>query len=232
MLGNSHDYFIYVGSGEVDVLVSVFAPYIPLPGSFFDADSVHCLVLKFDSSGKLLDYDAGWEAFAVLPARPETTCLRYIPEDEQVDQSDLREYLYFTNEIWETGFKHLASFYNQEGHSLVLWHHISPDGFRLGRFVAGIRTKYSVGRLSDERAAQLDSLEFVWDPREATWQAGYIHLRAYQERHGDCLVHANYVSSDGYRLGDWVVQQRQLRMADQMSPEQVDSLDRLGFHWD
>jgi hypothetical protein len=82
--------------------------------------------------------------------------------------------------------------------------------------------------LSEERGQRLDKLGFVWDPHQARWEEGFLHLKAYKEREGDCLVpHAH--KENGYRLGQWVGMQRTNQ---NLSEERRQRLDKLGFVWD
>ncbi len=70
------------------------------------------------------------------------------------------------------------------------------------------------GRLSEERQRRLEALPgWVWDTHEAAWEEGYARLRAFAEREGHSRVPSDYRDDDGFRLGQWVGNQRTARAA-------------------
>ena len=64
-----------------------------------------------------------------------------------------------------------------------------------------------------------------------SWDEWYGRLKAYKQREGDCLVPAIH-HEQGFRLGQWVANQRQRSAEDIMSPDRRQRLDALGFVWD
>jgi superfamily II DNA or RNA helicase len=64
-----------------------------------------------------------------------------------------------------------------------------------------------------------------------SWDEMYGCLRAYKEREGHCRVPRNH-NENGFVLGTWVDNQRQLRRKNRMPPERIQRLDELGFVWD
>lgn len=59
---------------------------------------------------------------------------------------------------WEDGFSQLVDYIAQHGDSRVAAGHITPNGFRLGRWVARQRSSYASGDLSSERRQRLEAL--------------------------------------------------------------------------
>jgi superfamily II DNA or RNA helicase len=129
---------------------------------------------------------------------------------------------------WVDGFEHLRAFVTEHAHCRVPRQYKSPDGYRLGQWVGGQRDNRDTR--SPERKAQLDALGFDWDPITTQWEEGFEHLQAYVKEYKDCRVPQRYKSSDGYRLGPWVSEQR--HNIDSRSPERKRRLDALGFVWD
>ena len=66
--------------------------------------------------------------------------------------------------------------------------------------------KRKVPRLSAEKIAQLKSIGFEWDSRDAKWMQRLDELYKYKEDHGDCLVPSKY--PDNPSLSNWVQSQR------------------------
>jgi hypothetical protein len=84
--------------------------------------------------------------------------------------------------------------------------------------------------MSPERKARLGALGFIWDRHEAQWEEGIEYLKAYVSEHGHCRVPYAHVTSEGYRLGQWVQSQRNKKAS--ISAERKTRLDCLGFVWD
>ena len=61
----------------------------------------------------------------------------------------------------------------------------------LGQWAARQRRLYRTGSLPEARIDALDELGFVWDPRQARWDACFDRLSLYFEEHGHCGVTAS-----------------------------------------
>jgi hypothetical protein len=71
----------------------------------------------------------------------------------------------------------------------------------------------------------MESVNFVWDSQNAKWMEKYKLLVAYKKRH----------TSTKYKkipkLGSWVLTQRQLYKNNELSQEQINHLESIGFIW-
>jgi superfamily II DNA or RNA helicase len=147
-----------------------------------------------------------------------------------VDLSELRSNIFveIVDRIgvsWDEMYGCLRSYKDREGHCRLPVRH-EENGFRLGQWVSVQRLNES---LSSERRQRLDRLGFTWDHRDAQWQEGFSHLKAYKEREGHCRVSYSHVES-GFRLGLWVVNRR--TEAESIPTIRRQQLDYLGFVWD
>jgi hypothetical protein len=124
---------------------------------------------------------------------------------------------------WEEGYSRLKKFRIREGHSSVPQHH-NEGAFTLGQWVNLQRTRQK--KLCTERKRRLDSVGFVWNPRQARWERMFARLRDYRIEHGDCNVRSSHADK---LLACWVVHQRSKRY--RLSEERRDRLNRLGFVW-
>ena len=108
--------------------------------------------------------------------------------------------------------------------------HVTIDGYRLGQWVNSLRTKRPT--MPAERKRRLEALPgWTWDVLESQWEEGFARLEAYVADKADCLVPANHVIGDGYKLGQWVTAQRSTRTT--MSAERKSRLEALpGWTWD
>lgn len=75
---------------------------------------------------------------------------------------------------------------------------------------ASLSSEKPVARLSQDRKDKLDALGFVWSLRSKRiddhWETMFQQLKAYKEKHGDCLVPSRY--EENQKLGKWVETQR------------------------
>ena len=133
------------------------------------------------------------------------------------------------DEAWEEGFKNLRAFVNDNGHCKPFGDYTSPHGYPTGQWVSVQRINRET--LSNERKARLDALGFVWDVLSSQWEEGFERLRAFIKDNGNSNVPLKYNSSDGFKLGFWVSNQRALREKEKLSDERKARLDSLGFVW-
>jgi hypothetical protein len=83
--------------------------------------------------------------------------------------------------------------------------------------------------ISFELRKRLDSLGFIWDPLDADWENGFVHLSGFKTREGHCRVPVDHKEGE-FKLGFWVSNQRE--KGDAMHVERRHRLDELGFVWD
>jgi Fe2+ transport system protein FeoA len=129
---------------------------------------------------------------------------------------------------WEEEFAQLRAYSNANNDCLVPQSFEAEDGYQLGKWVSGQRTKKDT--LSRERRRRLDELGFVWDVREQRWEEGFTRLQTYRESNSNCLVPFDFKTEDGYRLGVWINIQRIKK--DTLSDVRRRRLNKLGFVWD
>ena len=107
---------------------------------------------------------------------------------------------------WEEGFAHLEQYVAAQGDARVSQGFKTEDGYRLGQWVSVQRTTGST--MAAERVARLEALGFVWESHEAAWEEALAHLEQYVAAHGNARVPQGFKTEDGYRLGQWVNNQR------------------------
>jgi hypothetical protein len=108
---------------------------------------------------------------------------------------------------WEDGLRHLKAYVEREGHCLVSTKYINENGFRLGQWVSSLREAKE--KLSEERRTRLETLPgWSWDVIGDQWKEGFRHLEEFADREGHAKVPEPYKTVDGYRLGQWVRNQR------------------------
>jgi hypothetical protein len=130
---------------------------------------------------------------------------------------------------WEEGVIAIEKYIREVGDALVPALHITADGFKLGGWVTGLRTRYKNGRLPQSKIRVLEALPgWSWDVRADKWEKGFAHLASYAHDHGNCRVPEKHVTTDGYRLGQWVSVQRRSKFLAEERRVRLESLPGWG----
>lgn len=147
-----------------------------------------------------------------------------------------------TTAAWEFWFGLLEQFAEENGHARVTANYVTPDGYRLGAWVANQRTSYAKETLKAARTELLEGVPgWTWDPIAdywvdqwaEQWEDGFRQLLRYVKREGDARVPSDFQTSDGYRLGWWTVWQRDLHGKGELDAERERRLSDLpGWTWD
>lgn len=138
---------------------------------------------------------------------------------------------------WENGFLELEKFVAIHGHSRVSMRKSenstqTGSGYPLKTWVQNQRSFYRNGKISRDRVSRLEALPgWVWDTLSAKWEIGFSHLKEYVDEIGDAVVSQSFVAKSGFRLGQWVQQQRST--LESLEPERKTRLEALkGWSWD
>jgi superfamily II DNA or RNA helicase len=127
---------------------------------------------------------------------------------------------------WDKFFGSLQRFKLETGHCHVPDGFTTSEGLKLGVWVGTQRQRIDI--LSDEKIRRLDSLGFVWDPREKLWEEGYSYLQEFHKRMGHALVPQLHKEGN-FRLGSWVNSQRQRK--ENLNEDRLKRLEALDFVW-
>ena len=88
--------------------------------------------------------------------------------------------------------------------------HICEDGFKLGIWINNQRTAYMKLRNAGtdvsevERFKQLEAIGMVWNRADMAFEEGIYQATRYAAEHGNLDMAAQYVTPDGYKLGQWI----------------------------
>ena len=109
-------------------------------------------------------------------------------------------------------------------------------GFGLGRWLElqrQIQAGEKPGRLTAEQAARLEKLGIAWKQRmEQAWERGYAAAREYRGEYGNLMVPVRYRDKNGFALGEWISDNRQRFLGNNLSTDRAGRLEALGMVWD
>jgi superfamily II DNA or RNA helicase len=134
-----------------------------------------------------------------------------------------------TTESWMFWYGLLETFVKEHSHCRVLYDYKTNDGYQLGPWVNTQR------RLKDnmdaDRRQRLEALGgWSWSVQTDQWEKGFSRLKQFANE-GHCRVPDSYKTDDGYRLGQWVREQRANK--DNMDADRRQRIEALGgWSWD
>lgn len=134
--------------------------------------------------------------------------------------------------VWDVRYAQ-AMAYRKENGAFPPADYVTPEGDRLGLWLANQRRLAHTGRLLPERRALLSAAGLVWEPAQALWQARYEQAKEYFLAHG----HLRVAKRPGVRedLGTWLSTQRRnyiLGTNPLFTDERRRRLEEIGIVWD
>ena len=138
---------------------------------------------------------------------------------------------------FEEGLKELIAHKVKTGSSHVASRHITDNGFPLGKWVSHRLTDYKKDKLKPERIQKLEAIGFLWDryaaQNQGRWDRGFFKLVTYKKLNkGNVNVPLRHITNDGFPLGTFCNNKRQLYRTGGLSKEQIEQLEGIGFVWE
>ena len=104
-------------------------------------------------------------------------------------------------------------------------------GHELGAWVQKQRQQWESGALRDRKVARLKGLGVMLDPDSETFAQGLSELRVYVAQHKKRTVPAFHITGSGFRLGEWVLEQRTKQRRGKLSLQRQQLLREAFFLW-
>lgn len=108
-------------------------------------------------------------------------------------------------------------------------------GVRIGAWCNDQRQKYKNnhkrGNLTEYKINKLDSINFVWDIADNSWNTYFELVKEYKEKYGKIKKDTIY---KGYNIGSWCDRQRQVFKGNQkgnLTEDRINKLNSIGFEW-
>ena len=136
------------------------------------------------------------------------------------------------DDLWDEGFEKLREYVKSRGDALVPKAY-AINGYQLGAWVTTQRRAYARGRLSLERQTRLENTTgWTWNSIQDRWHEGYRVLQRYVAEHGHTRIPA-LERYEGFRLGQWVAQQRYKRNKGSLPSDRIRLLEGFtDWTWD
>lgn len=135
-------------------------------------------------------------------------------------------------------FKIAENYYKENGDLLVPDGYVTPNGEKLGSWIANKRAAYNhTGRerISYEQIVKLESIGMIWnDILDYKWNQMYELAADYYKEHNNLLIPINYVTVSGKKLGSWINEQRKAYANNSnktMSLTRIAKLEAIGMAW-
>lgn len=132
--------------------------------------------------------------------------------------------------IWENRYKAVKDYFDKHGDIEIPNDEVLSDGRTIGSWILVQRKNYKDGKLTAEQVAKLNAINMVWELGNS-WEVGFSHAKEYFAEYGNLLISKDFICSDGYALGNWIINQRSKYNSKAMSVEQVKRLDSIEMVW-
>ena len=131
---------------------------------------------------------------------------------------------------WQRAYELVRQFGEREGHTRVP-DRLVEDGVNIGSWV--LTQRMNRDKVSADRKKLLEALPgWVWDAYTDRWERGYSRLVKYTKENGTSQVPFQYVTEDGFQLGQWVNTVRSRKKTGSLRTENAKQLEELpGWTW-
>ena len=128
-----------------------------------------------------------------------------------------------TKDEWNSNFKKLKSFYENNGHT-----HVSSIDPLLDAWCKRQRNSFKKKQLSQKKIELLESINFIWDFLEKQWNDTFYLLKEFSKKEG----HANPSRKMNPSLSSWCKNQRKAYRENKLSKEKFLLLKNINFQWE
>ena len=126
--------------------------------------------------------------------------------------------------MWHDRFAELKEFHKTHDHLFPQQDPIVTD------WIKKQRREYQGGRLKEDRVALMETLAFIWDPKEADWFEMFTLLKQFAQERNHCIVPTPW--EENPKLSKWVTLQRKVYAQQTLEADKIQLLTDIGFIWD
>ncbi len=134
--------------------------------------------------------------------------------------------------LFEQNYAAALAYYREHGDLNVPVHYVAENGIRLGVWITNLRNKEGKN-LSKEQRQRLNGVGMVWLGRFAQdWEKGFIEAKRYYLQYHTLDIPYAYKTEEGFKLGDWISNQREKYRKGKMEETRKARLDSIGMIWE
>lgn len=154
---------------------------------------------------------------------------------EQIDKLSAIGMIWCLDDPWEIGYTHAKEYFEQNGNLSISRGYRSSDGYSLFSWISNQRSKKNSPAqyryLTDEQIKRLESIGMIWNVTSNTWETTYQLAFDYYHKNGDLNVDRKAKATLGTDLFSWLSLQRDKYWDRELSNEQIEKLNAIGFDW-
>ncbi|MFI3165989.1 MAG: helicase associated domain-containing protein, partial [Bacillota bacterium] len=132
---------------------------------------------------------------------------------------------------WQSFYAEAEKYFAENGNLIVHLRYVNEHGIKLGVWVQTQRMNYKKNTLSKNQIAQLNQIGMSWHQFQNKWNTGYEYAKAYYAENDNINVPLDYISDDGYKLGVWILSQRNKYKANKLKKIEISKLEDLDIIW-
>ena len=152
------------------------------------------------------------------------------------------------DEVWTRMYKLTETYFKKYGNLEIKQNFktlngidYDENGYNLGQWQSCQRQMYKKSKLSKERKDLLEKIGMRFETRDndEVWNQMYMLAELYFKEYGNLEISKKFKTlngtdedENGYNLGIWLVNQRQMCKKGKLSPERKELLDQIGMIWE
>ncbi len=134
--------------------------------------------------------------------------------------------------LFEQNFATALGYYREYGDLDVPASHIAENGIRLGAWIRSLRSKEGKN-LSLEQKQRMNEIGMQWTGDFfRAWERGYAEAEKYFQENHSLDVPSSYRTAEGFKLGDWISNQRGKFRVGSLKKERKERLEAIGMVWE
>ena len=152
------------------------------------------------------------------------------------------------DEVWTRMYKLTETYFKKYGNLEIKQNFktlngidYDENGYNLGQWQSCQRQMYKKSKLSKERKDLLEKIGMRFETRDndEVWNQMYMLAELYFKEYGNLEISKKFKTlngtdedENGYNLGIWLVNQRQMYKKGKLSPERKELLNKIGMIWE
>lgn len=233
-----------LGQDLIDVLLSINNEFLPqswnesyqLAKNYFDIYGNLNISRKFKTEDGITYDEYGYALGEWLAGQKRDYTYGKLSE-EQICKLEKIKIVWKGVKSWDEAYDLAKKYYDVHKDLLINYNFKTIDGFTyndngysLGSWIVNQRRNYKLCKLSKDKIKLLEDIGMTWSVIKSFDESYKLVLKYYNE-HGNINIPKDYILDDGYNLGSFIYNQKNLKRDGKLSPDRVKLFDDLGINW-